>query len=289
MESDKELIGYEYTELNKMVMYPEKYSKIMKVLKTTHNAGFFSCCSIRLIDIMIYFNDHQGLPDIVDSSQQFGHYKSYVMENLIPYYFMDKPDIEIPYNGRVDITLERQEPQFSSYHNIRFDDIKPFIYKFFTPSIHVGDYAYMLREKYNIDYNNTCAVFYRGNDKYKETKIAPYREFIEKAREVYNTNPGIVFLVQPDEGDFLRAFYKEFPNNTIHYEETPYTDNRESCMVFELPQADRKEYGLRYFAAVYTLSQCKHLITHSGNGGNWAVFYRGHSDNVHQWLIDKWV
>ncbi len=288
MELNRELIEYQYTVLNKMVMYPEKYTKTMSILKTIHNAGFFSCCSIRLIDIMIYFNLNKKLPDVVDSTEQFSHYKSYAQENLIPFYFLEK-ETSIEYTDRVDITLDQAEPQFSNYHNIRFSDIAPFVEKYFTPSTFVGDYAYFLKEKYRIDLENTCAVFYRGNDKNRETTVAPYSEFIKKAHQVLEKNPEIRFLVQPDEGDFLTAFYKEFPNNTFHFEETPYTDNRNSCMVFELPQADRKEYGMRYFAAVYILSQCKHLITHSGNGGNWALFYRGHSNNVYQWLINKWL
>lgn len=261
----------------------------MMILKTIHNAGFFSCCSIRLLDIMVYFNEHRGLPHIVDSSDQFMHYKGYPGENLIPYYFMESNDSHIPYSRRMEMTFATEEPQFSDYKKICFEDTLPFVYKFFTPSETVGNFSYYLREKYNIDYDNTCAVFYRGNDKNRETSIASYNIFIDKAKEIKQQNPGIKFLVQPDEGKFLMEFYRHFPEDTIWFTETPYTDNRDSCMVFELPQPQRKEYGAKFFAAVLCLSRCKHLITHSGNGSFWSVLYRGNTDNVYQWLNDKWL
>ena len=45
------------------------------MLKTTHNAGFFSCCSTKLADIVKFINSNKKLPDNVDSSQQFSRYK----------------------------------------------------------------------------------------------------------------------------------------------------------------------------------------------------------------------
>ena len=43
----------------------------------------------------------------------------------------------------------------------------------------------MLINTYNIDLNDEiCGVFYRGNDKVKETQKPPYSEFILKAKEL---------------------------------------------------------------------------------------------------------
>ena len=38
-------------------------------------AGFFSCCSVRLHNIIEYFNKHRYLPIIVDSSEHYSLYK----------------------------------------------------------------------------------------------------------------------------------------------------------------------------------------------------------------------
>jgi len=278
-----------YTIVNRGTQYLPKNEKInyVNILKVIHSAGFFSCSSIGLLDIMVYFNQNKGLPDIVDRYEQYSHYKSYAQENLIPFYF-DEKSLNIFYDHEMVMTHAKEEPQFSDYKLIDFIDTKPFIEKFFQPSDHVKKIVESYKEKYQIDFENTCAVFYRGNDKNRETTIAPYLEFINKAKEILEKNPQIKFLIQPDETEFLEEFQKHF-SNVFLFEETPHLRKMDSCMVFETPQAERAEYGAKFFAAVLCLSKCKHLITHSGNGSFWAVLYRGNTQNVYQILNNKWL
>ena len=58
----------------------------MTTVTVTHNAGFFSCCSIRLHDIIMFFNTNKRLPDIVDSSTQFIWYKRYPRDITFDYF-----------------------------------------------------------------------------------------------------------------------------------------------------------------------------------------------------------
>lgn len=271
-----------------VIDYPTMEDTQSKLL-IIHNAGFFSCNSIALMDILIYFNTNKGLPEVVDRSQQYGNYKSTAMDNLIPFYFRET-HTRIGYHGDVQITHEPADFQFTDYRKLCFKDLRPFIYKFFRPSNHVLDIVSHYEWKYQLDYENICAVFYRGNDKNRETTIAPYEEFIGKAAKVLESNPDIKFLVQPDESEFLEAFTNTFgAEHVICFDETPHMPKKDSAMFFELPQAERAEYGAKFFAAVVCISKCKHLVTHSGNGGLWAVIYRGNGNNVHQWLNDKWL
>lgn len=253
-----------------------------------HNAGFFSCCSIRLLDLMIYFNENKGLPDEVDDSQQFMHYKANASDNLIPFYFASNDEMPIPFEGRRELTTAKEEPQFSDYKQIVHEDVKPFMEKYFTPSDYALGAVNHLEGKYGLDYENLCAVFYRGNDKVRETPIASYEEFINKAKEIKAANPEMRFLVLPDETEFLEAFLKEFPDS-IYFDETPHMKRQDSVMFEQIPKEQRSDYGLRFYAAVLCASKCKHLVLHSGNGANWATLYRGHSENIHQFLTDRWL
>jgi len=45
------------------------------MIKIEDNAGFFSCCSIKLTEIVNFINSNKRLPDNVDSSEQFIWYK----------------------------------------------------------------------------------------------------------------------------------------------------------------------------------------------------------------------
>ena len=46
-----------------------------KTITITHNSGFFSCCSVRLHDIVNFINENKCLPDCVDSSNSYLWYK----------------------------------------------------------------------------------------------------------------------------------------------------------------------------------------------------------------------
>lgn len=258
-------------------------------LTITHTeAGFFSCSTVALLDIINYFNTHKRLPDVVDRSAQYMHYKSYPEQDLIPYYF-DENDIEIQFYKEIPIPYDCMSIQFEDYRKLPFSYLRPFVEKYFNESFEVFAITCELRSKYkiNTDYaNDTCAVFFRGNDKQRETTIAPYEAFINKAKEIKAANPDIRFLVQPDETEFLEAFLEEFPDS-IYFEETPHMRKKDSCIFYELPQAERAEYGAKFFAAVLALSQCKHLITHSGNSSLWSVLYRNNAENVYQFYNDR--
>jgi hypothetical protein len=258
------------------------------VLPILHNAGFFSCSSIALEDLLVYYNTHKRLPETFDRSYQYLNYKGHPSQNLIPYYFREE-ESEIPFIKKIDVTLIKEaEPQFSDYKFLCHDDLKPFLDKYFTPSEKVMLMANTLKAKYDLLFSNTCAVFYRGNDKNRETKIGSYEEFISRAKLVQQANPGIQFLVQPDETEFLDAFLAEFPDS-VYFSETPHMRKKDSVIFNELPQHKRAEYGAWFFAALLNISQCKHVILHSGNCGIWTCLYRGNSINVHQWLNDKWL
>lgn len=253
----------------------------MSILTVTHNAGFFSCATIRLIEIMKYFNIFKCLPDEVDSSAQFAFFKKSQEENVVPEFFSET-DVILYHTKEVVATSEPGEISFGDYSKLNFEDIKPFVDKYFSPSARIRGIAERYESKYLIDFENTCAVFYRGNDKSKECEVTPYKDFIDKAREIKSANPEVRFLVQPDETEFLQAFTAEFPDCCFHFSETPHMRRKDSAIFYELPPEKKTEHGCCFLAAVITMAKCKHVINHSGNGGMWLALYRGSAKNVHQ-------
>lgn len=257
---------------------------MITTLRTTHNAGFFSCATLRLIDIMKFFNQHKGVPTIVDSSEQFVFYKNDLSENIVPAFYNEMVPMDIIHTGEVMMTHEPGEVSFSDYSKLCFADMAPFIEKYFSPSQTVGDMVHIYQSKYGIDFENTCAIFYRGNDKQKECVVTPYIDFIVQAQQILEDNPGIRFLVQPDETEFLREFMAAFPGRCFYFTETPHMRKKDSAIFYELPPEKKTEHGQYFLAAVLTMAKCKHLILHSGNGAMWCAMYRGNFDNVHQFM-----
>ena len=277
-----------YTIINSALNKSDKPQPNKTVLKTIQNAGFFSNCTIRLMDIVEYININGALPDEVDSTEQFMHYKGYAGQNLIPYYFNQHIEETLQIHPRpFNLDYDCMSIQFDDYKKLPFDMLYDLVNKYFTPSVGVELIRFTMREKYKLNNQELCAVFYRGNDKSREMTISPYDSFINKAKEIKESNPKIKFLVQPDEREFLDAFLAEFPDS-IYFEETPMLSKMDSSMFFELPQHERAEYGAKFFAAVLLMSECKQVITHSGNGALWLALYRGNANGINQIFNNQW-
>ena len=259
-----------------------------EVLYVDHNAGFFSCCSVKLTKIIDYFNLNQKEPSLIDCSKQFDAYKlnpSNENEDLTLTYFKNFNNFDsIPHINNVNFFWENQ---FESYKDILYEQIYPFVEKYFSLSDKVLNLVFKSEQKYNIDYENTISVCYRGNDKHRETNIASYSEFFLKSKEVLAKNPNCKFFVQTDEQEFLDEFYKEFPN-TFHLQEMPLISRNKSVVIHTMVQQDQRPlFGCRILQSIYMQSKCKHVITHSGNCGLWIALFRGNPNNISQYLNHK--
>lgn len=262
----------------------------MEVLSITHNAGFFSCCCIRLLEIVNFYNTYGILPPKVDSSEQLAWYKSHPKHNLwndiFNEIYVTNHDITLP--EKIQLTTEAAELQFSNYKLINFKVTTRLITKYFMPGFNQLQRQLQMFKNNIPENRDLCAVFYRGNDKSRETTIASYQEFINKAKEIQKLDPNIQFVVQPDETEFLQAFKSEFPD-AVHFQECEHMSKKDSCIMLEMPKEKRAEHAKNYLASVSIMAQSKYLITHSGNGSLFAVLFRGNSTNVHQFLNGKWL
>jgi hypothetical protein len=93
--------------------------------------------------------------------------------------------------------------QYNNFYQLDYSEITPFIIKYFSPSDKIKNVMVNIEKKYNIDYNNICVLFYRGNDKNRETQICDYIEYVYKAEEILLINPNVIFLIQSDETEFI--------------------------------------------------------------------------------------
>ena len=258
----------------------------MAELTIEHNAGFFSCCSVRLSNIISFFNDKKRLPHTIDCSQQFYCYKDNHLEDINNTFFSEREEDNIVFETSIDYHWEHQ---FIPYCNLDFNTLTPFIKKYFNISQLVRTIVERFEQTYNINYTNTIAVFYRGNDKCTETRIGSYEEYFDKAEELNIKFPNSIFLIQTDESEFRDEFKTKFPNS-FYFEEIPVTSHANNKVMHNIvQQSNRKHFGALFLAATLCISKCNAIITHSGNCGIFAVLYRGNSKNVFQYLTSGWV
>ena len=242
-------------------------------LVVNHNAGFFSCYTIRLSNIISYFNTNKKCPQKVDSSKQFQDYKINKYEDYT-YEYIKLNDSNIQYYNDINITNEDIECQFSNYKNLNFQIIKPFIDKYFLPSDNILKIVYELENKYNLDYENLAVFYYRGTDKYIETNLCDYNTFIEKAAQIKNNNINIKFLIVSDEINLITLFKNKF-SDTIVFNEL--LNNMERSFI----------HSQLMLASVLIMSKSKFIICTSGNVSLWIILFRGNNSNIHQYLSQK--
>ena len=263
------------------------------MLKIEHEAGFFSCCSIRLQTIINYHNEHKKCPDIIDSKNLFSWYKNNIEGDITFDYF----EHYVSYPLTIEYISHNyyyEGLQFSNYKNLKFETITPFIKKYFTLSPKIQEIIKDIELKYNIhgngnDYSNLCVLFYRGNDKASETSLCSYEEYIVKAREIQNSNPNIQFLIQSDETEFIEKMLKEFPLS-LYFKDETRSINKDSTSTVDWKLNHLNYQFSKYFLAIIVImSKCQYVVCGSGNCSIWITFYRENSDNIFQNLNGTWL
>jgi hypothetical protein len=271
------------------------YNAYYQMLKIDHSAGFFSCCTIRLEMILNYFNENRMLPDKVDSSMQFLQYKPLNNQDDITHIFFSKEneedkEMDIKYETVVRTTDLNWEQQFSNFKILNYEKLAPFTRKYFALSQNVTGIVENMEKKYNFDYDNLCVIFHRGLSKCWETNLAPYHEYISKAREIMNNNKKVTFLLQSDETEFFIALTPVF-SNVIILDEMCHISKED---VHKAPNVElalnpdiRINQELHFLSIVKIMSKAKTVITGSGNIAFWLCLLRGNADGVHQYLSPK--
>lgn len=258
----------------------------MNSVISIHEAGFFSCCSVKLNNIVDYINNNSKLPDYVNSSQLFERYK--INNDDITYdYFEHYDNIKISIND--NYINYNHNYQYNNYSNIDYKIIIPIVNKYFSPSKNILNIIENMEKKYNINYNNICVLFYRGNDKITETLLCNYNEYLIYANLLLKENPNILFLIQSDETEFISFMIKNFPNNSFYFKDEIRHINKCNNTVDVIMKDKNNEYSKYYLAITIIMSKCKYIICGSGNCSMWIMFYRGNNNNVFQNLYNKWL
>lgn len=252
---------------------------------STHNAGFFSCCSLKLNDIVNYINSNSKIPDYVDSSAQFKWYKNDKIDITYDYFehFDNVKDVIINYPINYD-----QNDQYLNYKMLDYNNIVPVIKKYFSPSKQIENIIENIKQKYNLVYDNICVLFYRGNDKNSETSICNYAEYLIYANLIMKKNPNVLFLIQSDETEFINFMSEKFPNNSFYFKDEIRHINKCNSTVDILMKDLNYDFSKYYLAITILMSKCKYIICGSGNCSVWIMLYRENNNNVYQNLNGYW-
>ncbi len=256
-----------------------------KLLFYSNDGGFFSNCNIILSNIINYFNSTTELPLEINTINMYNIYKSHSKDDIYQICFKTMDDL-IEYEKCITFNNCGYENQFSDYKKLNLSDISPFMRKYFLPTETIEINIKKILDKYilNTSVDNLCGVFYRGNDKIKETQQPSYEDFIFKAKEIKRQNIETQFVVQTDETEFLELFLSEFPES-IYFRELKTISKSLNTNVSRLLYDNEKiQHIIDFVSVIIIFARFKYLITTSGNCELFITLYRNNTENLFQYL-----
>jgi len=247
-------------------------------------AGFFSCCSVQLSKIIQYHNQYKRSPTSVDRSQTLDWYKPEGIDDVTEEYF--ERSATAP-RYREWIHFEHYY-QFVFYKTLNIQSLQPFIKTYFAPSKQIREIVANLEQKYNIDYEKTYTLFYRGNDKITEFPVGSYDDFIARAKVIHAAHPDWRCLVQTDETEFLERALQEIPNSFCFRDEIRHIPRTSETTVDKVFRESNFKFSKNFFAITLIMARVAHVICGTGNCSLWIAIYRGSVKNLDQLLDKRW-
>jgi hypothetical protein len=269
----------------------------MVVLKTflsksmpwdSNKYGFFSCCSIKIYEIIEFFNKNKKLPYGIDGSAIFYMYKPKNIVDVTYDFFehYNKINEKIIYNKNIEI--KSGNFQFDEYKSIDYEIINPFVKKYFTPSQKIVDIENELINLYNINTNNCIGLYYRGTDKITETELDSFENYYNKLNEIINNQNNIQIIIQTDSAQFLDFMKNKSIQNIIVIKENDIS-YQDKGLHFEKTNEENYRDIKYLFATFLIISKCKYIICSSGNCSIWMMYFRKNANNVFQNLNKRWI
>jgi len=263
----------------------------------SHYAGFFSSCSLRLFQILIYVCENKRLPLQIDNRPSFVWYnpdrnrdvfKDFfdIHENVIPpEHFLVETKF-IPYEScgsNISVLGHLSGAmQYLKYGDLQLDLYYTYVEKYFSPTPLITSIKEELIMKYSIDFSNICVLFLRGNDKNKECSTPGYDLYKKEAMNILLENPSIQFLIQSDEREFVEEMSSAFPNNIVFRDEIRLISSDHTKTVDNDTPVANYHFVKNFIAIVLIMSQCKYIVCNSGNISLWIVLFRRNTRDVIQ-------
>jgi hypothetical protein len=243
------------------------------ILKTTWNAGFFSCCTDILRQLTKYHYENKILP-FLDSSEQWELYKDNGIDDVSVFWFglvksKTEGDITSEFFNRIEDFNDFENENFSTdclypkvcnedqyipYNLINYNYTNKIIDTYFTPSDKVINLYNDLIVKYNIDINKTISVLYRGNDKRLETNLPSYDEMLQKILELKSEFPNHKILIQSDEIDFCNYIKNNLPE-VIIINETKKISKSDTAIQYTLSKGERLQTAQTFLSVMMIISK----------------------------------
>ena len=245
----------------------------------THNAGLMSCSSLTLSDIMTSGRKVRW----VKSNFGMSLYKKWLLRNNWKSFYQSPTQTQTFHfssNESVNPPKDIHDWWGKDYSSISLMAVKETVDLFFRLSPKVVKLSDGFVEKYGINLEETIGVHYRGTDKQTEIETPSLTEFISHTRQFMQEMAHPKILLLTDEPAVAIGFEAAFPNAVITINELATPGG--SFGAHTLDSKEPEVQGQVFLAILSLVSQCKKVVTHTGNGALWEVLFRGSTEGLKQ-------
>lgn len=267
----------------------------MATLICRHDAGFFSCCTVKLNEIISYINANKSLPTKIDCSKTWKLYNPYWLSDRTSFHDITSDFFENDNNNITITPYYKPLWYISDYNNT--SDINTIIKKYFTPNGIIVNNSNILIRKYKIYVNNCIGLYVRMTDKRRETNVGEFEDYKNKLNDILENEPKLKILIVTDSTDFLNYIKEQFKSIIIINELRTSTStlvgihkNSDTGRIDKDVIENNYNEIINYlFPAFLILSKCKYYVCNSSNCSMWTTLYRKSNKNVYEFSNNIWI
>lgn len=271
--------------------YFRAYAEDGNLFIDRQSSGFFADCSVRLHNIIAFYNLNKRLPKEVNSEGQFDRYRSTQLGDISGEFFDTDPG-DVSWSKRITFA---HTYQYNLYNKLPVADLEPILNKYFTPTNYIEKISRDIIDRYDVhkltnNFENACTILHRGTDKTKETQIPKIVEIQAQANKILKTNPNTVFILQSDCEVFLDEMKEMYKHNHICFDDhirvvgTGPGSQPWKSVDLQSPDREQNNIFIKHFLAIIgVLKRSKYIICETGNCGMWLLLFRKRLDNIIQY------
>jgi hypothetical protein len=251
--------------------------KTITAYRYGHNAGFCSDLNIQIDFLKKFYNTEElynnYTVEINGVNAWINHHNN--TECLYTKLFNQNKDkfITPPYTGPA------HDERHEIYKNYDLLSLYHLLMKYYDFSEEQRSLYENIIKQYQINFDNTIAVCYRGTDKGGEVTLASPQEYINLTSRLLESDEKCRVLIQTDQGQVAELFKFTFKDKCIIIKEMPVTDSH--APIHQIYYKDIN-FTKNFNAVIRILANSKYLINHTGNTGLAIAGFRGSAENLYQ-------
>lgn len=255
-----------------------EYNADTNTLVVQHNSGLLSIASVTMYNLIeIYQNIHPNNPVNIIWTSNVWSKTSASSDDTFDIYFKQANILPIIDDEPQNIFLANNILSKTRYNILTEIKNSHFI---LSDSVQNIEQEYI--NKYNIDFDKTLALLYRGTDKIIEIPKVHPSFYVSSIKTIIKKNPDYKILVQTDQTQALDYYKNEFQDQMFYLEEMPTVNGNTVMHQTDGIGLPNYELGKRYLAAISLISKCKHITLDTGNAPTWIGIFRESAKNTYQ-------